>query len=420
MTDLIQTARLVLRSFRPEDAAPLLILAGDRAIADTTISVPHPFTAEHAQAWITEHGQADSLSLHRYFAVVLRSEDALIGVVALRDIDREHAQAELSFWIGRAYWGRGLATEAAAAALRFGFEELGLNRVTAYHMVRNAPSRRVLTRLGFRGEGLLRQRVRKWGVFEDVLAYALLRGEYIAARDSTLNAGSSGAGSGRSVDVEADLSRAIVMGQDMTQEFLSLVAARRGHFQLESGYHAALWLDLDPLFLQPARLRPFVAELAAGLQGYDLAGVCGPLLGGAFLAQTLASSLGVEFFFTERTTPSEPGGLYRVQYGLPPALRDRALGKRIAIVDDVISAGSAVRGSYTELQAWGAQPVVVGALLLLGSVAQRYFEAERVPLKAAVQMDFDAWVPADCPLCAEQVILEDPTALVANRTAEAS
>jgi len=56
----------------------------------------------------------------------------------------------------------------------------------------------------------------------------------------------------------------------------------------------------------------------------------------------------------------------------------------------------------------------------LGSVAQRYFEAERVPLKAAVQMDFDLWVPADCPLCADQVILEDPTALVANRTAEAS
>lgn len=198
MTDTLQTARLVLRPFRPEDAAPLLILAGDRAIADTTISVPHPFTPEHAQAWITEYGQADSSSLHRYFAVVLRSEDGLIGVVALRDIDREHSQAELSFWVGRAYWGRGLATEAAGAALRFGFEELGLNRVTAYHLVRNAASRRVLTRLGFRGEGLLRQRARKWGVFEDVLAYAVLRGEYTAARDSALNAGSSRAGNGRS------------------------------------------------------------------------------------------------------------------------------------------------------------------------------------------------------------------------------
>jgi [ribosomal protein S5]-alanine N-acetyltransferase len=179
MTDMIHTARLTLRPFRAEDEDALQALAGDRAIADTTISVPHPFKSEHARAWIAEHGQADSSSLHRYFAVILRSEDALVGVVALRDIDQEHSQAELSFWIGRAYWGRGLASEAAAAALRFGFEELDLNRVTAYHMVRNAASKRVLTRLGFQGEGLLRQRVKKWGVFEDVLAYALLRAEYL-------------------------------------------------------------------------------------------------------------------------------------------------------------------------------------------------------------------------------------------------
>ena len=75
-----------------------------------------------------------------------------------------------------------MATEAAAAAVRFGFGELELNRITAYHMVRNAASARVLTRLGFQGEGLLRQRVRNWGMFEDVLAYALLRTEYLAGK----------------------------------------------------------------------------------------------------------------------------------------------------------------------------------------------------------------------------------------------
>jgi len=198
MIDAIQTARLTLRPFRPEDEPALQALAGDRAIADTTISVPHPFTSEHAHAWIAEHGQADSSSLDRYFAVTLRSEGTLVGVIALRDIDWEHAQAELSFWIGRAYWGRGFASEAAAAALRFGFEKLHLNRVTAYHMVRNAASRRVLTRLGFQGEGLLRQRIRKWGVFEDVLAYALLRAEYLAARDCSLMERPTRAGNGSS------------------------------------------------------------------------------------------------------------------------------------------------------------------------------------------------------------------------------
>ncbi len=201
------------------------------------------------------------------------------------------------------------------------------------------------------------------------------------------------------------------MAQDMTQDFLSLVAARRGHFQLESGHHAALWLDLDALFVQPARLRPFVAELAAGLERYEVTGVCGPLLGGAFLAQVLASSLDVEFFFTERIMPSESGGLYRAQYRLPPTLCDLVSGNPIAIVDDVISAGSAVRGTYTELRACGARPVVVGALLQLGSAARRFFDPEGVPLESVVKMDFDLWMPAECPLCAAHAPLEDPAAL---------
>jgi orotate phosphoribosyltransferase len=207
------------------------------------------------------------------------------------------------------------------------------------------------------------------------------------------------------------------MVQDMTQAFLSLVAARRGHFQLESGHHAALWLDLDALFVQPARLRPFVAKLAAGLERYQVAGVCGPLLGGAFLAQILASRLDVEFFFTERISPSEPGGLYRAQYRLPPALCDRVSGSRVAIVDDVISAGSAVRGTYTELRTYGARPVVVGALLQLGSAAKRFFDPEDVPVESVVKMDFDLYVPAECPLCAAHAPLEDPAGLVLSQAA---
>jgi orotate phosphoribosyltransferase len=205
------------------------------------------------------------------------------------------------------------------------------------------------------------------------------------------------------------------MVQVMTHDLLSLVAARRGHFQLESGHHAALWLDLDALFVQPAQLHPFIAELATGLERYGVAGVCGPLLGGAFLAQMVAESLGTEFFFTERTMPSEPDGLYRAQYRLPSALRGRVSGNRIAIVDDVISAGSAVRGTYSEMRACGAVPVVVGGLLQLGSAAGRFFDAEGVPLEAVVQMDFDLWVPAECPLCAAYTPLENPAALTQSQ-----
>jgi RimJ/RimL family protein N-acetyltransferase len=163
---MLRTGRLTLRPLAAEDTAPLARIAGDRSIADTMISVPHPFYPEHAQAWV--EGGA-----HRYFAVCLADE--LVGVAALRDIDPEHLLAELSFFVARAHWGRGIAREAGEALVRYAFDELGLNRLAAFRMTRNETSGRVLERLGFRPEGLLRQRVRKWGVFEDVVAYALLR-----------------------------------------------------------------------------------------------------------------------------------------------------------------------------------------------------------------------------------------------------
>jgi RimJ/RimL family protein N-acetyltransferase len=108
------------------------------------------------------------------FAVRLHPGSTLIGSVGLRDIDREHLQAELGFWIGREWWGHGYASEAAGAAVRCGFDELGLNRIYAHHMARNPAAGQVLRHVGMRKEGLLRERVRKWGVYEDVVIYAVL------------------------------------------------------------------------------------------------------------------------------------------------------------------------------------------------------------------------------------------------------
>ena len=86
--------------------------------------------------------------------------------------------AELSFWLAVDAWGLGYMSEAIGPVLRLSFQELGLNRIHAYHMVRNLASPRVLAGHGFRVEGVLRERVRKWGVFEDVVLQALLRTDW--------------------------------------------------------------------------------------------------------------------------------------------------------------------------------------------------------------------------------------------------
>ena len=73
---------------------------------------------------------------------------------------------------------------------------------------------------------------------------------------------------------------------------LALVPSRRGHFRMESGYHSALWLDLAPMFADSTRIAPFADALATALQSHRVDAVCGPLVGGAFLAQLVAQSLG--------------------------------------------------------------------------------------------------------------------------------
>jgi ribosomal-protein-alanine N-acetyltransferase len=177
----IQTARLLLRPFAPADATRLSELAGAFEIADTMISIPHPYPLQLAIDWIAVHEREPHRSGAMSFAITEEASGRLAGCVELRDVYAEHAQAELSFWIGKPLWGLGYASEAGVAVVRFGFESLGLNRIYAFHMARNPASGKVLLKLGLQREGVLRQRVRKWGRFEDVVAYAVLRSDSISS-----------------------------------------------------------------------------------------------------------------------------------------------------------------------------------------------------------------------------------------------
>lgn len=190
---------------------------------------------------------------------------------------------------------------------------------------------------------------------------------------------------------------------------LDLVTGRRGHFRMESGLHAGLWLDLESLFADTRRIDPFVQRLADAIREHDVDAVCGPMVGGAFLAQLLAERLGVEFAYAERVT-SPADGLFRAQYRVPRSLAARMRGQRVAIVDDVMSAGSSLRATQAALVACGATIVVVGALLILGPTGADYFEASGLPVVAPGRAEFESWTPAECLLCRDGVILEDVAA----------
>ena len=110
------------------------------------------------------------------FAVERRDDGALVGAVSLR-VEREHARAELGYWIGVPYWNSGYGTEAARATVAYGFRELGVDRIFAYHFSVNPASGRVLPKIGMQHEGRLRGHHRKWGQALDSEVYGILRAE---------------------------------------------------------------------------------------------------------------------------------------------------------------------------------------------------------------------------------------------------
>lgn len=176
-TQILDSDRLRLRRFELSDAPDVQRLAGNRAIADTTLNVPHPYEDGMAEAWISTHPPKFEAGELAVFAITLKTDGELIGAIGLT-IDRSFDRAELGYWIGEPYWGLGYCTEAALRMVDYGFADLGLHRIHAKHFDRNPASGRVLQKIGMSKEGTARQHTKKWGLYEDLVLYGLLADEW--------------------------------------------------------------------------------------------------------------------------------------------------------------------------------------------------------------------------------------------------
>ena len=186
------------------------------------------------------------------------------------------------------------------------------------------------------------------------------------------------------------------------------VPARRGHFVLESGYHTDTWLTFDLVFAEPARVAPAVAALAERLASYSFTAICGPFVGGAFLAQSLAMTLNRAFYYSEPDPASAERGLFTAAYRLTPATQEAVRGQRLAVVDEAISAGSSVRATIAALEAAGATPVVVAALAMIGEEGATHCASRGLPVETLTRRSLTLWKPDECPLCAQGMALAVP------------
>ncbi|MCW3475905.1 bifunctional GNAT family N-acetyltransferase/(deoxy)nucleoside triphosphate pyrophosphohydrolase [Limobrevibacterium gyesilva] len=193
MTDAIRatafeplaTERLTLRPYRPEDAADLHRLINDWEVCRTLAAVPFPYSRTLADEWIasTRATLADGSAFH--LAVTGREGDneTIVGGVGLR-LNRDGRVARLGYWVGRRFWGHGVASEAAGRLARWALANLALDRLEATVATDNPGSIAVLRRIGFRhvGEGMEKFVAR--GGEHKVLRFLATRGDLFGYPDT--------------------------------------------------------------------------------------------------------------------------------------------------------------------------------------------------------------------------------------------
>ena len=177
VVNTLETPRLLLRPFHASDIPDIVQLLQDPDIAKTTLNIPYPYSEEDARAWLDIQEKERKTGTGYTFAILRKEDQRLIGAIDIRP-DLHNWRAEIGYWIGKPFWGRGYATEAAQAIIRFGFEELSLNRIYATHFADNPASGRVMQKVGMVYEGTMRQYTFKNHRFQDHALYAILREDW--------------------------------------------------------------------------------------------------------------------------------------------------------------------------------------------------------------------------------------------------
>lgn len=178
----LETERLILRSLNIDDAKEIHENIKDKDVSKWTANVPYPYTLEMAHQFIEQSHITIENNKHIELGIVLKDANKLIGVVGLLNLDLRNKHAEIGYWLGKNYWGKGFMPEAAKRIIKFGFNELDLHKIYGKHIDVNTNSKRIFEKLGFTQEGLLREQSLKEGIYYNKPIWSLLRDEFFAKK----------------------------------------------------------------------------------------------------------------------------------------------------------------------------------------------------------------------------------------------
>jgi len=174
---VLETERLVLRAVRPSDLPALFAIFSDENV--TRYYGLETFTAvDQAAQRIGAIRQNYQRRRSIRWAITRPADDALIGTVGLMNLRPKFYNAAVGYELAPAYWRQGIMTEALTAVINFGFIVMAMNRIEAFVMPENVPSTRLLEKMAFVNEGLMREYGYWRQEFHDLLLFSLLRKDW--------------------------------------------------------------------------------------------------------------------------------------------------------------------------------------------------------------------------------------------------
>ena len=176
-----ETPRLVLRTYRMSDALEVTRHLRSRAVTRYTY-MPHPYTVDDYFEFMRRIRSPKARANNIVFAIADKLSGKVIGAVGVHRIDLKNRSAEIGYWLGQPYWGKGIVVEAVNRIVEYLFRERKLQRVFARVWHPNTRSARVLEKAGFTLEGRLRRDIFRNHRWMDVLVFGLLREDWSKMR----------------------------------------------------------------------------------------------------------------------------------------------------------------------------------------------------------------------------------------------
>lgn len=174
MIPIIKTKKFTLRPFRMSDSKSVVKHANDKLVARNLERLPHPYTMKDAKVWIRKNLLEYKRKNPREFVFAIEIDGEAVGSIGFHEIIHGH-KAEMGYWLGRKYWGKGLMTEVVKCASKYAFKVFKLRRLQACTYPHNIASMRVLEKNDFSFEGVLKKGVKKGEKFIDAHVFAKVR-----------------------------------------------------------------------------------------------------------------------------------------------------------------------------------------------------------------------------------------------------